>query len=503
MSGRGDMLAMKALRGAGWLVASRFLGRFIDFFTLLIMARTLTPADFGLTALAMSCVAIVDMVLEIPVTQALVRLPNVDKPHLDTGFTLGALRGLAIALLLLVAAWPFSWLNGDPQLVPVILALAVAPIARGLASPGLVLFIRELGFLRNFLLETGGKLAAFCLALATLLLGGGYWALVVNFVAAPVFGCAISYLLSPYRPALSLSRLTDFAGFVGWFTCAQLVSAVNWQFDRILLGLGGSKEILGRYAVSADLSVMPTQSLIGPALQPIMAAFARIKAENERLRLAFLKAARFSMLASVPCSLGIALTSDLIVEVLLGPKWHGADWLLSLLSLSVLATPYFQTLYSLGLALGRPDVIFRLNLYDLAIRCPVLVVGFLQWGAVGMAAGRLVAAAVMAVFYLRWIRGLLAVGLAEQLRNLWKIAAAAAVMSGGVLGLRTVLAASHLPAIIELGIVAGLGALLYGATLLACGMWLAIGAGRLELSDRWWRSRPGAGETEGARDAKA
>lgn len=481
------MLAMKAFRGAGWLVASRFLGRFVDFFTLLIMARVLTPADFGLTALALSCVAIVDMVLEVPVTQALVRLPQIDKSHLDTGFTLGALRGLAIALILLAAAWPFSRINGDPQLVPVILALAFAPIARGLASPGLIAFIRELGFLRNFLLETGGKLAAFCLAIGTLFLGGGYWALVVNFVAAPVFAGAISYVLAPYRPALSLARLPDFAGFVGWFTSAQLVSAVSWQFDRLLLG-PGDKEALGRYAVAADLSVMPTQSLIGPALQPIMAAFVRIKAESERLRLAFLKAARFSMLASAPCSLGIALTADLIVEVLLGPKWHGADWLLSLLSLSVMATPYFQTLYSLSLALGRPEVIFRLNLGDLAIRVVAVALGFLQWGVIGMAAGRLVAAAIMAGFYMRQLRSLLSIGVTEQLLNLWKIAVAAAVMSLGVLGLRAAVAGWQPPAIVELTLVAVAGALLYGAVLLACGLWLAIGAGRIELIDRWWRS---------------
>jgi len=491
------MLAMKALQGAGWLVASRCLGRFIDFFTLLIMARMLTPVDFGLTALAMSCVAIVDMVLEIPVTQALVRLPHVDKAHLDTGFTLGALRGLAIALLLLTVAGPFSWINGDPQLMPVILVLAFAPIARGLASPGLVLFIRELGFLRNFLLETGGKLAAFCLAVATLLLGGGYWALVVNFVAAPVFGSAISYCLAPYRPALSLVCLSDFTRFVGWFTCAQFVSAVTWQFDRILLGLGGSKDVMGRYAVAADLSVMPTQSLIGPALQPIMAAFARIKGEDQRLRLAFLRAARFSMLASVPCSLGIALTSDLIVEVILGPQWHGVDWLLCLLSLSVLATPYFQTLYSLSLALDRPEVIFRLNLYDLAVRVPAIAIGFLQWGAVGMAAGRLFAAAIMAVFFLRWLCSLLAISMAEQLANLWKIAVAGVVMVAGVLTLRGTIAAWHMPALAELICIAAVGALLYGVGLFACGMRLRIGGGRIDLTDRWWRPRIGAPKTGG------
>lgn len=481
------MLAMKAIQGAGWLVASRSLGRFIDFFTLLIMTRVLTPADFGLTALAMSFVVIVETVLEMPVTQALVRLTHIDKSHLDTGFTLGALRGLVIALIVLAAAWPFSWINGDSQLIPIVLALAIAPIARGFASPSLILFVRELGFRRNFVLETAGKLAAFCLAMATLLFGGGYWALVVNVVAAPIFGGAISYVLAPYRPALSLARLSDFSGFIGWFTSAQIVSALNWQFDRILLGIASDKETLGRYAVASDLSVMPTQSLIGPALQPIMTAFARITAEPERLRLAFLKAARFSMLVSVPCSLGMALTSDLIVAVLLGPKWHRADWLLCLLSLSVMATPYFQTLYSLSLASGRPTVIFRLHLYDLAIRSAAVMIGFVCWGALGMAAGRLVAAVIMAGLYLRQLRILLAIGIVDQLLNLWKIVTAAAAMAFGVLALRALLAGSGASSWFELAVVAAAGAAIYGATLALCGLWLAVGPGRLDIVDRWWR----------------
>ena len=481
------MLAMKAVRGAGWLVASRSLGRFIDFFTLLIMTRILTPADFGLIALAMSFVVIVEIVLEMPVTQALVRLTHIDKSHLDTGFTLGALRGVAIALIVLAVAWPFSWINGNAQLIPIVLALAIAPIARGLASPSLILFIRELGFRQNFVLETAGKLAAFGLAIATLLFGGGYWALVVNVVAAPIFAGAISYILAPYRPVLSLARLPDFSGFIGWFTSAQFVAALNWQFDRILLGIASDKATLGRYAVASDVSVMPTQSIIGPALQPIMAAFAKIKAEPDRLRLAFLKAARFSMLVSVPCSLGIALTSDLIVAVLLGPRWHDAGWLLCLLSLSVMATPYFQTLYSLSLALDRPAIILRLNLYDLAIRLTAVMIGFVGWGALGMAAGRLVAAMVMAGLYLRWVRILLAVGVVDQLHNLGKIAVAAAGMAVCVLALRAELAGWQLSSWFELAVAAAAGAAIYGATLAACGLWLAIGPGRLDIIDRWWR----------------
>ena len=68
------MLSTKTILGAGWAVSSRLGGRVIDFVTVLVLARTLTPADFGLTALAMTLIAVVDTVLEIPLLQALTRL---------------------------------------------------------------------------------------------------------------------------------------------------------------------------------------------------------------------------------------------------------------------------------------------------------------------------------------------------------------------------------------------------------------------------------------------
>jgi O-antigen/teichoic acid export membrane protein len=147
----------------------------IDFVTVLVLARTLTPADFGLTALATTLIAIVDTVLEIPLLQALTRLKCVEKSHLDTAFTLGVLRGLLVSLVVLAAARPFSIIFHDSRLTALVAALATGPIARSLYSP------------------------------------------------------------------------------------------------------------LGQYTMANDLSVLPTQSLIGPAMQPVMAAFSRIIDDPERL----------------------------------------------------------------------------------------------------------------------------------------------------------------------------------------------------------------------------
>lgn len=481
------MLAMKTVRGAGLLMMSRLLGRLVDFVTLLILARTLTPADFGLAALALSLVMIVDMVLEVPVTQALVRLPTIDDGHLDTGFTLGLLRGLAVALVLALAAWPYAAINHDPQLASLVLVLACAPIARGLTSPRLVVFIRDLGFGRTFVMELSGKVVAFACALSALWAGAGYWALIVNFVAGPVFSCALSYVLAPYRPSWSLEKRADFIGFVGWFSLSQIVSALNWQFDRLLIGLFGTRDMLGRYAVASDLSVIATQSIIGPALQPVMSAFSRIATDRVRLRQAFLKAARFSMLISVPISLGIALTSDLAVAVLLGPQWREAAPLLSLLALSVVPTPYQQTFSALAMSMDRPQLIFRLNTLDLVLRCSLVAAGFWAGSVAGVAAGRVVASLLVGAAYFLTVARTVDIGVATQLRNLWKVAFAGAAMSLVTLLLRDWLLRWHPSVLVELAVVATVGAAVYAAALLATGVRLSLGAGRLELVDRWWR----------------
>lgn len=477
------MLAFKAFKGAGWLVFSRFVGRMIDFVTLLIFARILSPADFGLAALAMSLVMVVDTVLEVPVTQALVRLERLDRSHLDTGFTLSVMRSGLIAVIVMIAVWPFSAVNHEPLLVPLGTVLAIGPIAKGFYSPAMVHFTRELGFRQTFVMEFSGKLCAFVVAVATVLLGGSYWAIVANFVTASVTATAVSYLLAPYRPAFSLARFHDFAGFIGWFSSAQLVSALNWQFDRVLVGIVAGKAALGRYAVASDISVVPTQSLIGPALQPVMAAFSLIASDPARMRLAFLKAARFAMAASIPASVGVSLTADLVTRLLLGEKWADAAPLLTLLSLSVAPIPYFQTLYSASLALDRPGILFRLNSMDLLLRVLLVSAGLSVLSVEGAGIGRVVLSSIMFVVYLDAVRRLLSLGIRDQLRNLWKIAAATLVMVACVLAFRREMATWAVNDVVELVLVVTVGAVSYIGTLLSLGMRLAIGKGRLELFD--------------------
>jgi O-antigen/teichoic acid export membrane protein len=457
-SGATIMLSKKTILGAVWLVSSRLGGRVIDFVTVLVLARTLTPADFGLVALAMTLIAIVDTVLELPLLQALTRLKYVEKSHLDTAFTLGVLRGLLVSLAVLAAAWPFSIIFNDSRLTALVAALAIGPIARSVYSPGMVEFIRLMSFRQTFMAEAIGKILASASAIA------------VSSVMSSLAPTLISYLLAPYRPAFSLIKLSEFSTFVGWFSSSQVLAALNWQFDRILLGYFVTKSDLGKYTMAADLSVLPTQSLIGPAMQPVMAAFSRINDDPDRLRNAYLKASRFTMMLAVPTCIGMSLTSDLIIDVLLGSKWKEAAIYLQWLAIATVLSAYYQPLYSLALAINRPIIIFRLTFIDLCVRVVLVSYGVYFYSVIGAVAARGAVSVIMFLAALLTARKVAGINMAFEVANQWRVVVSSAVMAILVLFLRHQLDSSNLGGPIELGVTAAFGALVYVSGLVMLGV---------------------------------
>jgi len=422
------VLKLKLIKGVGWSVSGRLFSRVIDMATLLILARLLVPADFGLTALAFSVVSILDMVLEIPLVQALTRLRTLERGHYDTAFTLGVIRGLAFALIVLAAAWPFAQLYDDERLFSLVAVLSIAPVARSLYSPRMVDHMRELRFAPVFTAQLAGKILAAGLALWVLFSGGGYWAIAANNVAAATATTLVTYILAPYRPAFSLNQFRDFSGFMGWFSLSQVVAALNWQLDRFVLGAGISKGELGQYTMAGDLAVLPTQSLIGPAMQPVLSAFSKLSEDPERLRNAFLRAGTIMMMVSAPICLLIFAAADWIAEILFNSEWANISIYLSLLSLTVIPVAYYQVFYSMALAVDRASIVFRMNCFDLASRLVMVPAGFYLYSVIGVIYARGAAAALLLILCLFFAKKLIGVSMISQLRGLAKVAVACLVM---------------------------------------------------------------------------
>jgi O-antigen/teichoic acid export membrane protein len=461
--------------GGTWMIGARLISRVIDLGTMLVLAHILSPRDFGLVAIAMTVIYIVEASLELPLSQALVRLEHVTPAHYDTAFTLSLLRGLALTTIMGLVAWPFARFYGDMRLLPLVAILSLAPAARGLVSPKLAKFTRALDFSPDFTMEFTGKVVAFLVAVILAITTRSYWAIAAGTVAAPVVGAITSYVLAPYRPRLSLATLSAFSGFLGWVTAAQVVSAFNWQTDRMLLGKLTSKTDLGLFAAANDASNIPVMALLGPIMRPLNSAFSMLRYDTKRLVNSYQSSASAMLALGLPILVGESLIAYPAVRLLFGAKWMGSAPLLRLLALSLIPSLFAAPMGPLVMALGRTQVFFRRNLFEVCIKLPLVVIGAIKMGFMGVVLARCISETVIVAYSMLMVRQMIGLPVRQQLLAPWRSLVAATAMAAVVIAVLPRFTLSTQTASLMLSTigVALLGAATYGVTLWA--LWLAAG----------------------------
>jgi PST family polysaccharide transporter len=430
--GRAGALGRRTAIGGVLLVGARLLARLIDLGTMLVLARILEPKDFGLVAIAMSVVSIVEAALELPVNAALVRLPVIAKSLYDTAFTLSLLRGLALTAILLACAWPFALAYADPRLALLVCVLSLAPVARGLISPCLAGFQKKMSFWRDFAIEIGGKLVGFACAVGLALTTGSYWSIAVGAVSFTLAMAICSYALAPYRPRLSLSGLPVFASFVGWLSIAQIISAVNWQFERLLLGQLKTTTALGLFTAASDIASIPFLAVFGPILRPLLAAFSLLRDDRARLAKSYQTAATTIVALGLPLLIGESLVAAPAVRLILGERWMGAAPLMQWLPLSLIPGLFAMPATPLIMAVGDTKVVLQRNILEFAVKLPIAVLGAIWFGFAGVIASRCISEVVVNVFSMIVARRLIGLAIAAQLLAPWRSVVAALAMAAAV-----------------------------------------------------------------------
>lgn len=426
------LIGRRTASGGTWTVAARVVSRVVDLATIIVLAHILHPGDFGLVAIAMTVIFIVEAALELPISQALVRLPAVSKERYDTAFTLGLIRGLAVGLIVCSVAWPFAHFYKDHRLISLVCCLGCAPASRGFVSPKLVTFSKNLDFSPDFLMEFIGKLAALFISIAIAIFTGSYWAIVAGTITAPTVATIVSYVIAPYRPHLSLSALADFSGFLGWITAAQVIGAVNWQADRLLLGKLVSRSTMGLFTAANDTANVPLAALLGPIMRPLLSAFALVRNDHKRLCRSYETSASAIVVLALPILVGESLVADPAIRLMFGANWSGAAPLLRWLAISLIPSLFAAPLPPLVMAFGKTQIFFKRNLFEICIKLPLVIFGALRFGFMGIIAARGVSEAATVCFCMVIVRRLVGIPIRRQLLGPWRSIVSTAAMAAVV-----------------------------------------------------------------------
>lgn len=388
---------------------------------LAVLARLLSPADFGLVGLATVFIGLAALLAQFGISVALVRQPELTARDIRAAHTLALGLGLVVTLLVAAGAPILAGLFQNPELTGVLRALSLTFL---LGNPGAVaeaLLEREMAWGRLMWVN----LAAFVLGYAVTgcllaLAGYGAWALVGSQLAQTLLRTILLLRTRPYpkRPLIDGGEIRTLARFGGGYTLARLFNYGAQQGDYLVVGRVLGVAPLGFYTRAFKLMQLPATYFAAVIAKVLFPTMARVQGELDRLRMVYLTGSAVIAIVTAPLSALMIVTAPDIVEVVLGPRWRPTIAPFQVLAAGVVFRNAFVMAYCLDGALG--DMRMRM-VRDFIYAIAVLAgsVFGVRFGLTGVAAGVLAAIVINYAVAARMSLRLLASSGREYARSQW------------------------------------------------------------------------------------
>jgi O-antigen/teichoic acid export membrane protein len=428
------------LRGSAWMIALRWAMRLIGVISTIILARLLTPRDFGIVAVAMILVGLFEMLNLTGQGLAIVRHEAPTREHYDSAWTVSVLIGIGIAISILIVA-PFTKIYfHEPKSIIVMQCLALRAFLGGLENIGTVDFTRDLRFDRFFIYNVGTKILQFSLTVVLAFVLKNYWALVAGILVGQLSRTILSYVMSPFRPRLSFAKTTEIWGFSIWTFARSVAGYLQTQVDNIAIGGIGGAALMGRYTVAKDIAASPTQEIINPMVTALFPVMSKYRSDPAQLKRLYLRMLGWSAIICASTSVGVTMVADDFVAVILGPKWLDAAPLVGWLALNAGMASLLSGTATLLDVLGMPYIGARIQwLRFIAFTILIFAVAYISQNVITVAITRLVISTLFVPSVIFAVRHLTGVPTRDYLRAMWRPFLAAGFMALAIWALNEIL----------------------------------------------------------------
>jgi lipopolysaccharide exporter len=420
------------IKGSIWMIAMRWSVQAIGLVSTMVLARVLTPSDFGIVAMGMLVVGLLEVFSSLGVDIALIRNQQTSRVHYDTAWTFRLLQGVLIAAIIAASA-PFAAdYFGDQRVVLVIQILSLSVLLDGFENIGVVAFRKELDFGKEFRFGVYKKLLVFFVTVPLALILNNYWALVVGIVSGRAMGVVLSYKMHPYRPRFSLQAARELWSFSQWMLVLNVATFLQSKIDEFVVGGMKDSSKLGTYNVASELALLPNAVIIAPLSRALIPGYSKLLDEQERLTSAFLNVLAMISMIAFPACLGLIAVAGDFVVVMLGDKWIAAIPVLRWLALFCVIVALASMAGNFLVALGRVRNVAIIQWLYLLLLAPALVLASSHGEIAEIAQTRALLSLVMCAAYLYYLTRLTPVRLSDYVRAFWRPLVASVIMLWGV-----------------------------------------------------------------------
>lgn len=380
-------LRYRVLQAGVWVIVGFALDKLIALVQVVVLARLLAPADFGLMAVSAAVLLMLLTVSELGLDQALIARAEIHDDDLAVAWTLSFIRAGALACSLWIFADLIARFMQAQELGTLLRVHALGLLIQGVQSPALAQLLRKLELKRRVTMDVVRRVIETSVTIGLAVWLQSFWALVGGQLVGFAVGSVLSYVIAPFRPRLALRgpSLQYFLGFG---------KHVNVTTILIVAVVSGGEFVVGRMLGTEELGLyqmaMLIPSLIGVRAtvvigQVSLPAYAILRADTEGVVKAFALQMRMVGLLLLPAAVGVAVLAPVLVPVLFGPRWLATVEPLRVLCLYAMCACLSGVMASLHYGLSRPDIPARIAFVQFAVYTAVIVPLTFGFGLVGAA----------------------------------------------------------------------------------------------------------------------
>jgi len=375
MKGNG-VVNSSTYRGVMWSMAERFSVQGVRFAVMLVIARILTPDDFGLVGMLAIFIGIANSLTDCGFSQALIRKQNRTPEDISTSFYFNFVSSCVIYLLLYIIAPWVSEFYSEPALCELMRVLCLGVVISSFGVVQRALLIARIDFKTLAKVSLTASIISGATGIFFAIEGYGVWTLVWQQLVNDTVSTLLLFKYSCWQPQRLLSK-QSFKELFPFGYKLMMSGLINTVFDNIyqlFIGRLFSAGSLGNYVQAQNFSILPSaniSNIIQRVTYPVMCT---MQDETERIKAYFLKILRATAFVCFPMMTLLGAVAYPMVVILLGDKWVYAATLLVPLCFSMMWTPIHSLNLNLLQVAGRTDLFLRLEIIKKIIGVTFLLI---------------------------------------------------------------------------------------------------------------------------------
>ena len=417
-----DSLKTKAKKGLAWSMVERFATQGVQFLFGIILARLLSPDDYGIIAMPLVFLAIAQCIIDSGFSTALIRKPELTEDDLSTAFYFNIGIGILCYAVLFFSSPLIADFYHTPILSSLLKVTALAVLFNPLCAVQQAILTRKIDFKTQAIVSFSGAVVSGIVGLYMAYNGFGVWSLVFQQVGGYVMRTILLWILGKWKPKRKWSwkSFHYLWGFGSKMLGSGLLDTIYNNIYPIVIGKYFSAQDLGNYTRAQQFSSLPSSNVTGVLQRVTFPVLSSIQNEDERLAKNYRKILKLSAFLVFPMMLMLSAIANPLVRILLTDKWIGCVILLQIVCFQMMWYPIHAINLNLLTVKGRSDLFFRLEIFKKIMGVCIMFIT-IPHGIIWMVSGGIVSSMLSLIINTYYTGKLINVGYFKQMGDLLPI----------------------------------------------------------------------------------